>query len=446
MPLDANRRLTEEILQTDRPHPRPEPKRLYNALCGPTIDEQEQERVSPANQRTGNDGEQQPKRARLTRKNLALFNKTSESTVESSTTKTASTTMSSFIMQASKNGILEPQDSNPPTNLEDLRAQLAKSRETPSPPESVYEDYAYRVERATNEATMVVEVGRKLLKFYTEKGYRQVYNQAFTAFPKYAGLNNGLSAPQPDFVEGLEMKQYRPFLIDEYVNDAVLYKDDPNSLTLPHLAGEWKGSGKNMKEARMQSAYDGAALVYARNQALKFIGKPDPPGHAGVTTFTTDGSSLNVFAHYSTLSEEGDGTLQYHQYPIKSTNLIDSYRGFKAGRRELRNGQDCAKEQSYALRDRLREHWRLHQGSPQSTNKGAPGGEPPGTSINEDEDKSEDQAGYEMAEQSCEPKPPTSLLPVGDYGRSNSAEKRKLSSLEETPRKSSKPNNKGKEF
>ncbi len=30
----------------------------------------------------------------------------------------------------------------------------------------------------------------------------------------------------------------------------------------------------------MQSAYDGAALVHSRNQALSYMGKSDPPGHA----------------------------------------------------------------------------------------------------------------------------------------------------------------------
>jgi hypothetical protein len=85
----------------------------------------------------------------------------------------------------------------------------------------------------------------------------------------------------------------------------VLFKDDPFSVTLPHIAGEWKGRGKDMAEAKMQSAYDGAALVYARNQALSYVGEPDPPGHAQVATFTTDGTTINFFAHYAEASEEG---------------------------------------------------------------------------------------------------------------------------------------------
>lgn len=73
---------------------------------------------------------------------------------------------------------------------------------------------------------------------------------------------------------------------------------------------EWKGRGIDMEEARLQSAYDEAALVYTRNQALSSVGKPDPAGHAGVMTFTTDGTNINFFAYYAAPSE--NGTLKYH--------------------------------------------------------------------------------------------------------------------------------------
>lgn len=51
-----------------------------------------------------------------------------------------------------------------------------------------------------------------------------------------------------------------------------------------------------MKEAELQSGHDGAALVYAWNQALAYLGKHDPPGHAEVTTFTTDSTNINFYA------------------------------------------------------------------------------------------------------------------------------------------------------
>ncbi len=165
-----------------------------------------------------------------------------------------------------------------------------------------------------------------------------------------------------------------------------------------------------MEGARLQSAYDGAALVYARNQALSYAGKPDPPGHAEVATFTTDGTTLNMYAHYAALSED-DGTLEYHQYPIKSIILIDSHQAFKEGRRGLRNAQDYAREQSYAIRGQLKEHWKQHRGDLHPVAEGVPLPAANGTSGETNEDEDEDEASYEAVEVPCQPTPAASSQP-----------------------------------
>ncbi|RSL48258.1 hypothetical protein CEP54_013025 [Fusarium duplospermum] len=270
--------------------------------------------------------------------------------------------MTGFAMQARKNGILEPLDSKPPANLADIRERHTRSRGTPSPTESLYKSYTRRVGKAPNEATVVAEVSKRLLKSHSDESYDTVINKAFTGFPKNAGVNNGLSAPQPDFVEGLGVNGFRPLPIEDYVDGAVLYKDNPRSITLPHLAGEFKGPGKNLIHARLQSAYDGAALVHGRNRALDSLGEPSIAGHAKVTTFTTDGTNLNLFAHYATPSE--DGTTEYHQYPINSTILTNSLQDFRQGYRQIRNAQDYAREESYKLRDQLKENWKAKRSQP----------------------------------------------------------------------------------
>ncbi|KAK5651083.1 hypothetical protein OQA88_13703 [Cercophora sp. LCS_1] len=300
-----------------------------------------------------------PKRARLTHANLALFDKMGTcSEDDSGSTKTLSITASGFAIQARKNGVLDPLDSKPPKNLNDVRNQLAEPRASPSPPESIYKDYVHAVREADNEATMVGDT-LPLLKTYPREPYKRTLNQAFTAFPSKVGFNNGLPAPQPDFIQGPGMQTFGPFPVDECVSGAVLYKDNPRSVTLPHMAGEWKGPGGDMREATLQSGYDGAALVYARNQALAYQGKSDPPGHASITTFTTDGTQVHFYAHYATPAE--DGTLEYHQYPIKSTSLVNSHREHEEGRKGLRNAQDRAREQSYALRDELKAYYKQQQ-------------------------------------------------------------------------------------
>ncbi|KND89205.1 hypothetical protein TOPH_06222 [Tolypocladium ophioglossoides CBS 100239] len=64
-----------------------------------------------------------------------------------------------------------------------------------------------------------------------------------------------------------------------------------------------------MEEAAVQSTDDRVALVHSRNEALAYMAKSDPPGHAAVTTFTTDGATLNFFGHFVA---ESEGQLVYH--------------------------------------------------------------------------------------------------------------------------------------
>ncbi|KAK3336826.1 hypothetical protein B0T19DRAFT_52098 [Cercophora scortea] len=338
----------------------------------PTQEEQASPKTSSRKRQTDDsDVEPQPKRARLTRKkltrkNLAAFNKMGKKKAsdptddsESTKTKTTSTTTSGFAAKARKNGILPQLHSKPPKDLKDLQKQYAQSRATASPPESEYERYTKKVIKAGNEATVVAEAS-ELLKKYPD-GYDRAYNRAFTNLPQDVGFNNGLSAPQPDFVEGLEAGEYRPCPIDDRIPGAALFQDDPYSITLPRFAGEWKGPSGDIKEATMQAAYDGAAMVYARAQALAYMGEEDPLGHAAATTFTIDGTYLNLYAHYAAPAEDDEDALEYHQFPILSTYLTTSYEDFKKGRKQLRNAQDHAKAQSEQLRDQLKQHWKQNR-------------------------------------------------------------------------------------
>lgn len=264
--------------------------------------------------------------------------------------------MSGFIVHARMNNILTG-NSKPPINVEDIRTRLSSSHGAPPPSEAEYAAHVFAVGTARNEATMTVEMSGLFKKHY-DKGYSRTFNHAFTAFPKNCGFNNGMSAPQPDFIEGLDDFEFHPFPVDE-VRGAVLYKTE-SSIVLPHLAGEYKAGERDLKNARLQSAYDGAALVYARNKTLAFFQKADPAGHAAVLTFTTNGSQLNIFAHYAMVSEADGQTPEFHQYLVLQKHLTVSWQQYSEGRQGLWNAQDFAKEQSLGLRDQLQQDWKQH--------------------------------------------------------------------------------------
>ena len=120
--------------------------------------------------------------------------------------------------------------------------------------------------------------------------------------------------------------------------------------------------------AQSQAAYDGACMVYGRNEARLFLKSPDLAGHAYVQTFTTNGTILNTFAHYSS---ESQGQVKYHQCLTSSSLLISSYEDFKTGRRRLRNLQDNTKETSEKLRDELNKKWSANRRSSVALNVSA---------------------------------------------------------------------------
>lgn len=271
--------------------------------------------------------------------------------------QTTSTTDSGFQDIVFQNGVLNPNCSKPPANIELIQERIDRSRETASPSESDYRCFAAAIRRAPNEASVLYETS-VLLQRYNEPGYHKSYNQAFSNFPKNVGFNNDLSAAQPDMVEGLDLTQFDPFPAREQLGGAATVYAGPEATTLAHLAGEWKGPGKDMILAQTQAAYDGACMVYGRNQARSFLESPDPAGHAYVQTFTTDGTTLNTFAHYSS---ETQGQLKYHQFPTSSSLLISSHEDFKKSRQRLRNLQDNAKQTSENLRDELNKKWSKNQ-------------------------------------------------------------------------------------
>jgi hypothetical protein len=282
------------------------------------------------------------------------------------TSKTASTTDSRFPVLASKNGIHWGPNAKPPTNLKFLQDRANRSRanwsrvnwcqDAESPTQVEYKDYVFNLDYAENEGA-VVAAASKLLKTYlpvATTGYRRGINLPFKDFPKGVGFNNELSPAQPDLFEGFAIQKFNAFPVSGQLAAAIPYSTK-NSITLPHFAGEWEGPGKDLDLAQIQAAYDGASIVYARNEARLFLGSPDPIGSAHVITFTSNGTSINTFANYSL--ERRDGQIEYHQYPMTSTFITANHEDFTEGRRQLRNLQDYAKETSEKLRDELNEKW-----------------------------------------------------------------------------------------
>jgi hypothetical protein len=232
-----------------------------------------------------------------------------------------------------------------------------RGRESPPPTPAEFTRYVSAVSDAPNEATIIYETS-KLLKEYKDMediGYFKVFGQTFDAYPHNLEFNCGLPAPRLGMVEGLRAGDFWPFPVKEALGgSAVLIKDFGDSITLPHITGELRGPWERLRTAGKQNTITGAHLVHGRNEALRYIGASDSWNHAAVVSFAINGTQINTYAHFAAKSEKKvNGRLDYHTYLLTVDSLVASFDRFKEGRQQLRNLQDYAKAQSYALRDQL---------------------------------------------------------------------------------------------
>jgi hypothetical protein len=268
----------------------------------------------------------------------------------SSSTKTVSTSDPRFQKIAAKNGILVPMESTEPNNFDEIWNRLNRPRQSASPDAAAYREYLFDAATAGNEDTVKQAVIGHLKK-YNDGSYRSAYNQQFTEYPDNVGFNDGLSAPKPDLVQGINLQAFDSYPVVEQLGGSAVPTPDPYAITLAHMTGEFMRPGGDLIQARDQAAYAGACLVYGRNAARESIGRTDPPNTAHIGSFISDGTHITTFAHYAT--KDASGKTVYHQWPVTDTNIQLSHQNFKIGRRQVRNLQDWTRENSYLLKEEL---------------------------------------------------------------------------------------------
>lgn len=248
--------------------------------------------------------------------------------------------------------------SNEPDNFSEIYNHLNRLRESVSPDVADYKEYLYDAVTADNEDTVKQAVLAQIKKYKIE-GYRSAYNQQFIEYPSKVGFNNGLSTPKPDLIQGISLQAFEPYPVKDQLDGSAVPTSSLFPITLAHIAGEFKRPGGDLIQAQGQAAYDGASLVYGRSTARESMGRADPPGSAHVGSFISDGIHITTFVHYA--AKNPLGKVVYHQWPVTDTNIQLSHQSFKTGRRQLRNLQDWARENSYLLKEDLLDQYKLSQ-------------------------------------------------------------------------------------
>lgn len=176
---------------------------------------------------------------------------------------------------------------------------------------------------------------------YNDLNYNTMADRAINRIPG-ENFNHNLSNPRPNVINGLNTDALPASLHSHALHNG------ESSLSLCHFAIEFKRINGNIHQATCQAAYDGATLVYTRDQALAEAAAAassysndieKATKETAVFTCATDGKTAEVFAHHFQNGE-------YHQNLVARESLL-SYPN--RGRELIRNTQDYARSKSYQL-------------------------------------------------------------------------------------------------
>lgn len=173
----------------------------------------------------------------------------------------------------------------------------------PFPPQSHYKIFAGRLDKATNETKTIdmynIYVIQDSVDCHYESGYIaqpvKTWTGSSKALPSTIGWPVGTKT---QYARRLFEGQKFPPSIDE-IKGTTLVKDDPDYITPPHMIVEYKAKNKSAYESKVQSTYNGAAMIFSRNEAFTYINKPEPPRQPAMLSATVVGPSWEVFGHYT---------------------------------------------------------------------------------------------------------------------------------------------------
>ncbi|KAH6713379.1 hypothetical protein BKA61DRAFT_576946 [Leptodontidium sp. MPI-SDFR-AT-0119] len=198
-------------------------------------------------------------------------------------------------------------------------------------------------------------------------GYFQRPNHPWPAVDNQ--LTAVLSDAQPDIVESYR-KTDCPLTVVEVLSGDLA----PSSYNeaMPTYTVEFKSPNGDMKEAKLQCAYDGAIMTEGARAVHKYLNKPgdDFYGKTQVLTVAFNGETLKFYGHHALQippsSQPASGvnssaeitaspvdTRQYPQYLLAGGNPRDSFEDFQRAYKHTRNAEDIGFKWATERKDEL---------------------------------------------------------------------------------------------
>lgn len=163
---------------------------------------------------------------------------------------------------------------------------------------------------------------------------------------------------------------------------------------MPAYAVEFKSTNGDMKEAKLQCAYDGALMTEGAHAVHTHTKKSDDNFYGRIQALTVafNGETLNFYAHHAVqvpisshlatheasdngldkttgVANETAITVEYHQYLLDCDNPRVSFEAFQNAYRHTRNAQDVAYKLATERKDAL---WAFAHKSNKKTLSDAP--------------------------------------------------------------------------
>ena len=321
--------------------------------------------------------ERPPKRARLTERNLKAFGNMGgrqrksagkKSTGQSSSTTT--TTDKDFGTKLQQNNIAYTAfDARAADDVAEVRKLLDQPRASEPPDQLAYNRYLVLTEDYENELAVEISAYPLLSKRMAQRevsGYFQRPNHPWSAVDNH--LTMGLSDAQPDIVESYRKTDYPPIVVEALSGDLA-----PSSYNeaMPVYAVEFKSSNGDMKEAKLQCAYDGALMTEGARAIHKYLDKSDNDfyGKTQALTVAFNGETLKFYGHHAlqippspqpaggvdSSAKVAIGTVdtQYPLYLLAGDNPRDSFEDFQRAYKRTRNAEDIGYKWATERRDAL---------------------------------------------------------------------------------------------
>ncbi|KAE8442401.1 hypothetical protein EG329_003418 [Mollisiaceae sp. DMI_Dod_QoI] len=293
-----------------------------------------------------------------------------KSTGQSTTTTTTDKDFGTKLQQ--NNIVYTAFNARAPDDIEDVRELLDRPRESEPPELLDYQRYLVVTEDYENELGVEISAYPLLAKRTSREveisGYFQRPNHAWLAVDNH--LTTGLSDPQPDLVESYRKTDYPPQAVEALSADLA-----PSSYNeaMPAYAVEFKSSNGDMKEAKLQCAFDGSIMTEGARGAHTYMDKSDDDfyGKTQALTVAFNGGLIECYGHHAlqtpgpsqlaadeaapneaAAGRAGD-TVKYHPYLLDCDTPRASLQNFQSAYKHMRNAQDIGYKWATERKDAL---------------------------------------------------------------------------------------------